>query len=198
MIIKVCGLTTEENTASIEELGVDLLGINFYQESSRYIRDNVWEDIHTPIVGVFVNPSYDHVLSMIDKHNLSYVQLHGDETPKFASMLNQEIDVIKAIGVETILDIELAASYQDVEYLIFDKKSKFYGGTGNKFDWALLEHYTGEVPFLVAGGIGPEDTDIINGFKHEQFEGIDINSKFETAPGIKDPVSIQDFMRQIR
>ena len=198
MITKVCGLINSENAAEVSELGVDLLGINFYKDSSRYIGDKVLEDIFTPIVGVFVNSSYDHILDMIDKHNLSYVQLHGDETPEFASMLNEEIPVIKAIGVETRLDMDIAAEYTDVEYLLFDKKSKFYGGSGNKFNWDLIKEYKGEVPFIIAGGIGPEDFDVINNFTHELFEGIDINSRFEVSPGIKNVVTILDFLGKVK
>ncbi len=198
MIIKVCGLIENENALEVSELGVDLLGINFYRDSSRYIEETVFEGIFTPIVGVFVNSSYDYILEMIDKHNLSYVQLHGDETPEFASMLNEEIPVIKAIGIQTRLDMEIAEAYTDVEYLLFDKKSKMYGGTGNKFDWSLIAEYKGDVPFMIAGGIAPEDYEIINNFTHELFEGIDINSQFETSPGIKNVSLIEAFLTKVR
>jgi phosphoribosylanthranilate isomerase len=198
MIIKVCGLIQNENALAISKLGIDLIGINFYKDSIRYVGDVVFENSISPIAGVFVNSSLEYILEKVETHNLSYVQLHGDESPHLAAKIQEKIPVIKCIGIESRTDIRKAQSYKDIELILFDKKSKLYGGTGAKFDWDLINDYQGEIPFLLAGGIRSDDYSRIKNLSHELFKGIDINSQFEISPGNKDVLLIKEFIEKIK
>ena len=157
-------------------------------------------------VGVFVDDMPQNIVTAVYNYHLSYVQLHGDESPVMIDNLRRtlvpdivpQIKIIKAISVSSAEDLKRCEPYEGhVDLFLFDTKCKGYGGSGQKYDWSVLEAYTGQTPFLLSGGIGPDDADRLRDFHHPQCVGIDLNSKFETAPGMKDINLLQNFLRQL-
>ena len=157
-------------------------------------------------VGVFVNDMPQNIITAVYNYHLSYVQLHGDESPVMIDNLRRtlvpdivpQIKIIKAISVSSAEDLKCCEQYEGhVDLFLFDTKCKGYGGSGQKYDWSVLEAYTGQTPFLLSGGIGPDDADRLRAFHHPQCIGIDLNSKFETAPGMKDINLLQNFLHQL-
>lgn len=200
-MIKVCGIKYEDNLKKILPLGIDMVGFNFYPHSKRYLKE-VIPIHHIPPqilkVGVFVNQDIDIVKEKIELFNLDLVQLHGTESPEYCALLANEISVIKVFSIMEIKDFAGCNNYQDCKYFLFDTKTVQYGGSGNKFDWDLLQAYKGPVPFLLAGGIGPLDYKAINAIDHPYFWGVDINSKFEIEPGKKDIHLIGSFIHKLK
>jgi phosphoribosylanthranilate isomerase len=203
MLVKVCGLTNRSPIAAIEELAqIDFVGFILVRESPRFIDDfGTIPPKSTPSthrVGVFKNPTFDEVRAAVDALQLDFIQLHGKESPEFCSELVEIRPVIKAIGIASPNDLELCNRYQhSCAFLILDTKSDLGGGSGKKFDWTILEKYTACIPFLLSGGIAPEDADFLANFQHEKCIGIDINSRFETAPGAKDLQKIKSFTQKL-
>ena len=157
-------------------------------------------------VGVFVDDMPQNIVTAVYNYHLSYVQLHGDESPVMIDNLRRtlvpdivpQIKIIKAISVSSAEDLKRCEPYEGhVDLFLFDTKCKGYGGSGQKYDWSVLEAYTGQTPFLLSGGIEPDDIDRLRDFHHPQCVGIDLNSKFETAPGMKDINLLQNFLRQL-
>ena len=157
-------------------------------------------------VGVFVNDMPQNIITAVYNYHLSYVQLHGDESPVMIDNMRRtlvpdivpQIKIIKAISVSSAEDLKCCEQYEGhVDLFLFDTKYKGYGGSGQKYDWSVLEAYTGQTPFLLSGGIGPDDADRLRDFHHPQCIGIDLNSKFETAPGMKDINLLQNFLHQL-
>ncbi len=157
-------------------------------------------------VGVFVNDMPQNIITAVYNYHLSYVQLHGDESPVMIGNMRRtlvpdivpQIKIIKAISVSSAEDLKCCEQYEGhVDLFLFDTKCKGYGGSGQKYDWSVLEAYTGQTPFLLSGGIGPDDADRLRDFHHPQCIGIDLNSKFETAPGMKDINLLQNFLHQL-
>ena len=157
-------------------------------------------------VGVFVDDMPQNIVTAVYNYHLSYVQLHGDESPVMIDNLRRtlvpdivpQIKIIKAISVSSTEDLKRCEQYEGhVDLFLFDTKCKGYGGSGQKYDWSVLEAYTGQTPFLLSGGIGPDDADRLRDFHHPQCVGIDLNSKFETAPGMKDINLLQNFLHQL-
>ena len=212
MIIKVCGMTRKENIAALQHLDVDLVGLIFAPQSPRYVGqdpDAIYGD-DTPIgvrpqpkVGVFVNEELPVLFRTAYRFFLSYVQLHGDETPAYVSRLRSMLPpsayIIKTISVRSADDVKRTEEYDNVvDYFLFDTKCPMRGGSGCQFDWDILHAYSGCTPFLLSGGIGEEDAARIKGFRHPEFAGIDLNSKFETAPGVKDIEKLKAFIAAVR
>ena len=204
MIVKVCGIKTEENINDISKLPIDMIGLNFYSPSVRYVNAAVvpqWYDTlpdEVSRVGVFVNMELDDLLDLADEYRLDYAQLHGDESIAYTREVAKQLPIIKVVRVADKLDMEDIKKYDFAEYILFDKDSNYYGGSGHQFDWSLLSAYDMETPFLLAGGIGPVDINKLKTFSHAQFAGIDINSRFESEPGVKDAESIGLFLEGLK
>ena len=203
MIIKVCGLRDVSNIREVVDLGVDMIGLNFYKPSPRYVdmeSDSIGAlaEVKVSKVGVFVNEEADEVLRLVSEYGLNYVQLHGNESQFEVEQLSKYVDVIRVIGVETEQDLQKASENVGEKYVLFDKKSPLYGGTGIKFDWELLNFYLGEVPFLLAGGIGPNEITSLQTIENKLFAGVDLNSKFEIEPANKDIDLLQVFIKQLK
>ena len=205
MIIKVCGMKHPDNIKDLNQLPIDFMGLIFYPKSPRYVENLSWNDIkdkvHTGIerVGVFVNADMDEIMEMTNRVYLDLIQLHGDESPEFAEELNETIPVIKAFSISEASDFDKTKEYDGkVSYFLFDTKTPQYGGSGQKFDWSILDAYTGKTPFLLSGGISLEDAEEIKAIEHPKFCGIDLNSKFETEPGIKDIEQLKQFIKNLR
>lgn len=197
MNIKVCGITQLKQLQQLDGLNIDFAGLIFYKESPRYVVDKISKeelqnaDFDLKKVGVFVNAGYDEIIDIVEDYGLDVVQLHGEETPELCEQLSDDVEVIKAFSIgEGITSIdEMVADYDEVcDYYLFDTLSKegLAGGTGEKFDWKLISKSKIEKPFFLSGGISLEDIAAIKSFKHPDYFGIDVNSRFEKSPGVKD------------
>ena len=200
MIIKVCGLKENQNILDITGLDIDWIGYNFYKPSSRYITivPAINNKIHQKKVGVFVNEDMDIVKDYIDKYKLDLIQLHGDETPEYCSKVQSLIPIIKVFRIHKEFNFDILDEYRVAEYFLFDTDTKNYGGSGIKFDWNILTHKSISRPFLLSGGIGYDDWEEILSLKAENFIGIDINSKFEIMPGVKDMDKVKAFVAKMK
>jgi phosphoribosylanthranilate isomerase len=208
MKIKVCGNTDLEQLKELDYLKIDFAGIIFYEQSPRYalkrLKGNEVKELELSLmkVGVFVNASEEEIMQRVDEFGLDMVQLHGDETASFCNRISDHIKVIKAFRItdsDTNIDW-LVSEYDEMcDYYLFDKGSAgLYGGTGKKFDWNLLEKATIGKPFFLSGGIERQDACPLKNFSHPFFYGVDVNSRFETSPGIKDMQLVQEFINELQ
>ncbi|MBR6277581.1 MAG: phosphoribosylanthranilate isomerase [Bacteroidales bacterium] len=195
MKIKICGL--RDNFLEVAALKPDFLGLIFYEKSPRFVPQNVDNQLKQKTfgsqkVGVFVNESEEKILKIIKEFNLDFVQLHGNETPDFCEKIREKIPVIKAFGVSSKEDLFAAQKYyQSVDYLLFDTKTSGFGGSGRKFDWSILNEEEIQKPFLLSGGIDLDVLDEIKTLKIKNLVGVDLNSRFEISPTLKDIEKLQ-------
>ena len=157
-------------------------------------------------VGVFVDEMPQNIITRVVNFQLDIIQLHGHETPTMIRNLRRTLDpdirpgvkFIKAISVGSRDDIATYKDYKDcVDYFLFDTKCQTVGGSGNQFDWSVLEAYDGETPFLLSGGIGPDDAERVRNFHHPKCIGIDLNSRFEIEPAFKDINKLKTFIERL-
>lgn len=208
MKIKLCGNTDLEQLKELNDLPIDYAGLIFYPQSPRCIleklsgKDFKKSAVSVTKVGVFVNASEEEIMKQVDAYGLEMVQLHGDETASFCNRISDQIKVIKAFR---ITDFEanadwLVQEYEEVcDYYLFDKGSAgLYGGTGQKFNWNLLKNSKIGKPFFLSGGIERNDAKALKEFTHPFFYGVDVNSRFETSPGIKDMELIKEFAKELK
>lgn len=190
-----------ENILAVDKLGVDWMGFIFYPKSSRYV-DTVPNKmpINAKRVGVFVNEEITVVKQISSKFSLDIIQLHGNESPSFCSELSiGGFTVMKAFSVDDVFPSSLVKSYQHTcKYFLFDTKTESFGGSGKKFDWGILSDYDGETPFLLSGGLSIEDANELLNINHPKLIGLDVNSKFEVSPALKDISKIEHFIKQIK
>ncbi|WP_102408474.1 phosphoribosylanthranilate isomerase [Parabacteroides bouchesdurhonensis] len=201
MIIKVCGMREPDNIRDVEMLGIDWIGFIFYPKSPRFVRDQaIAKTDSVKRVGVFVNASHEQIMETATSFGLDYLQLHGNESPDDCYALQKRgYAVIKAISIYSAEDLEQTKEYEGrVDYFLFDTKCSGYGGSGQQFDWDILTTYTGNTPFLLSGGINPGSSAAIRKFRHPLFAGIDLNSGFESEPGLKDTEKLKDFIETIK
>ncbi len=194
------------NIKEVASLKPDWMGFIFYPKSNRYVGTDfnpalvksLMPEIQT--VGVFVNEEYEDMIAIAKKYNFDMVQLHGNESPKYCSSAHEDgFDVIKAFGVHENIDWSILEQYNGVcKYFLFDTSTKDYGGSGKKFDWHMLESYPFATPFILSGGIGPDDAEAINSITISTFAGIDLNSCFEIQPALKDINLLKPFVSKIR
>ncbi len=192
MKIKVCGLRDAENIQAVADLGPDYVGFIGYAKSPRYIGDLAPETLNSVPeniirTGVFVNEDAGVVDQLITKYHFGAVQLHGSETPEYCAHFKGRVQVLKAFGVDEAFDFgQLEAYVGHVDYFLFDTKTVAHGGSGKTFDWAVLKNYTLDVPFFLSGGISLDNLDEIKKIDHPKLYGVDLNSRFELSPGLKD------------
>jgi phosphoribosylanthranilate isomerase len=209
MRIKVCGMTLPEQVEQLEALDVAFSGFIFYPKSPRYVFKHMTTSQIKKIkkinkVGVFVNTPMDEVLHIVDECGLHMVQLHGDETPTYCEKLSNYISVVKAFRLSENDAVEwLIRPYMDnCDMFMFDTMGAGYGGTGKKFDWKQLENIRVGKPFFLSGGIEPGDEDRLQDFVKEPVAkalfAVDINSKFEVGPGVKDMIKVKSFVDKWR
>ena len=199
-MIKVCGMREADNIREVETLGIDMMGFIFWPKSSRYVSqcpDYLPKRVKR--VGVFVDEDPEQVKRLADDYGLDYIQLHGHETPEVISYLRTPAlphpRILKAFNISTAEDLIQTQPYEGlVDGFLFDAKGKSVGGNGEKFNWDVLDAYQGNTPFLLSGGIGPDDAERVNAFYHPKCIGIDLNSRFELAPGFKDVAKLKEFM----
>lgn len=201
MIVKVCGLRTENNLAKVKE-SLDMIGLNFYMPSIRCValEAEAYDILPTTVkrVGVFVNESKESIFSKISEYGLDYVQLHGDESVEFGKDIAKQTKVIRVFRIKSAEDLTTIEDHSYAEYYLFDTYTEAFGGSGTQFDWSILNHYTGSIPFLLAGGIGPDDAQSVSRINHSMFRGVDVNSKFESKPAVKDMEMIDRFIEVIK
>lgn len=206
MIVKVCGMRDHRQMQALEDMGVDLMGMIFFPKSPRYVDG---EDVCSGClpkkiakVGVFVKADLATVVETVKKYNLSYVQLHGGENVDYARQLIEKtgVKIIKVASVSGVDDVRnIPTEWESVaDYMLFDYKCVGYGGSGQQFDWAVLDEYTLNIPFLLSGGVGADDAEAVKNIRHPKFAGVDVNSKFEISPANKDIEKVKTFLSVIR
>jgi phosphoribosylanthranilate isomerase len=204
--IKVCGMRDPANIIAVMELKPDYMGFIFYKGSQRFVGDNpelsVFHQIPAEIekTGVFVNEQADVVIEKAYKYDLKLVQLHGNETVQDCIAIRSTgYKVIKAFGINLLFNFnDLKAYLKACDYFLFDTRSDQYGGTGLKFDWHKMREYPFDLPFFLSGGIASTDAAAISELHHPALHAVDINSKFEVVPGMKDANQVKEFIHQIR
>lgn len=193
MKLKICGMKYPENILEVGALLPDYMGFIFWEKSARYFNGEM-PKLPKSIkkVGVFVNASLDEILDKIEKYDLQAVQLHGHESVKFCESLKKNssklIDVIKVFPILDTFDFSLLKPFESVcDFFLFDTKGKLPGGNGTTFEWKVLEKYPSTKPFFLSGGIGIEELESINEILKTNLpiHAIDVNSKFEIEPGLK-------------
>lgn len=207
-----------DNIRDISALGVDMIGLIFYPPSPRYVQqfssgagiipDYAPDMGKTPLrVGVFVDDMPQNIVTRVYNYKLDYIQLHGNEPRETLENLRATIDpdikpnikIIKAISISSTEDIKKYKEYVGAaDLFLFDTKCKTVGGSGEQFDWQVLQQYDGETPFLLSGGIGPEDVERLKAFQHPKCIGIDLNSKFEIEPALKDVEKLRKFLLKVK
>jgi phosphoribosylanthranilate isomerase len=208
MRIKVCGMTEPEQVAQLAGVGVSFAGFIFYPKSPRYVFKNmtttqIRKENSINKVGVFVNSTIEEVLHMVDECRLHMVQLHGDESPKFCEKIADYVSVVKAFRLSENDSVEwMIRPYMEMcDMFMFDTMGVGYGGTGKKFDWSVLKNETIGKPFFLSGGIEPGDEGKLKEFAEEPVAkalfAVDINSRFELSPGIKDMEKVKLFTKNL-
>lgn len=194
----------ENNIAEVAEMQPDYLGFIFYENSSRNFNTTIPE-VPDSInkIGVFVNAKLDFIIDKVEKHDLQGVQLHGDESPEFcASLQEHNLIIIKVFSIKNLFDFSVLEPYEDVcNYFLFDTKGKKRGGNGKTFNWNVFKKYKSKKPYFLSGGIGPDEMEALLLFlKRPESDlccTLDVNSKFETASGIKDIKQLKEFRYQL-
>lgn len=204
--LKVCGMRLAANIAAVAELQPDYLGFIFYEKSPRVISEVSAELIkyipaEIKTVGVFVNEDIETVKEKISSLKLKAVQLHGSESPEYAAALKlsfPNVEVIKAFGINEDFDFSVLEAYLNAaDYFLFDTKTKAHGGSGKTFNWSVLDRYTYNKPYFLSGGIDLEHTTAIKNINDDRLYALDINSRFETEPGLKDAAKIKEFIKEM-
>lgn len=203
MKIKVCGLKNYENISNVIIAGADHVGFIFHKGSPRYFNNALsFDEIRTikvKKVGVFVNEDLYSILDKVAHFDLDLVQLHGNESPAQCSELGKYVKTIKSFGIDEHFDFSFLSKYSDkVDYFLFDTATPGHGGSGKVFDHSLLRKYELNVPFFLSGGISLENAKKIKQLNLKQLIGVDLNSKFEISPGIKEASKIKQFIKQIK
>jgi phosphoribosylanthranilate isomerase len=227
MKIKVCGMRDANNIRELIELPIDYIGFIFYEKSARYVSlmpEIINSELFNKIkkVGVFVNADIDFILKKIKEFGLNVVQLHGKETPQYIEELkiknlklkginaskdssfiihhsSLKLEIWKVFSVDETFDFNETKQYNALaDTFLFDTKTPLHGGSGQKFDWEILNQYEGDTPFFLSGGISAADTEGVKNIRHPQFWGLDLNSKFEISPALKDVPMLEEFIKDLR
>lgn len=202
--LKICGMKYAANIADVAALQPDYLGFIFYAKSPRFINDVSAELIkYVPpsikTTGVFVDENIELVKATVFKCQLKAVQLHGNESVNYCEEIKLTgVEVIKAFGINEDFDFSKLLNYVNVvDYFLFDTQTPQHGGSGKVFDWKLLQNYTLNKPYFLSGGIDLNHVDTINEIEDPRLYALDINSKFEIEPGLKDTPKIKEFINKL-
>lgn len=204
-----------DNIIELIKLPIDYMGLILFPKSTRYFLEEDKEvniearkealskiPPHIKKVGVFVNDDPMHISFCIKRMKLDAIQLHGSESELDCELmkdLHPNTELIKAFNVSVASDFDQVKDYEGlVDYFLFDTKTPQHGGSGQKFDWSILDAYKGNTPFFLSGGISADDVDAIKRIKHPLFIGVDLNSKFEMAPGLKNIQLLQQFIKALK
>ena len=195
-----------DNIREVAQLQPNFMGFIFYTNSPRFVGQldvNTLGALQTSIkkTGVFVNENLENILTAISKYNLDAVQLHGADNRKLCRKIRQEAKtmVIKVFPIMDASNFRVTGDYEEVaDYFLFDTKTDLYGGSGQKFNWNILQEYKGNKPFLLSGGIGAGDVKAIRAIEHPLLAGVDLNSKFELKPGLKNVALLKQFIDELK
>jgi phosphoribosylanthranilate isomerase len=211
--LKICGMKQPENVREIAELQPDYMGLIFYEKSPRFVAAHIPEvESEVKKTGVFVDASLDFILQKIKLYQLKVIQLHGKETTEFCRQLRQKIqdekvEIIKVFSVKEEFDFSRLEEYEGVvDFFLFDTKGKNKGGNGITFNWEVLKNYPSSTPFFLSGGIGLPEAEavkeLMNWFQENGKENllyaVDVNSRFEDEPGLKNIEKLRQFQENIR
>jgi len=210
MKLKVCGMKYVDNMIDVAQLQPDYLGFIFYDKSPRFFEGTI-PSVSKTIrkVGVFVDATIEYITEKVNTHNLDAIQLHGNESPEFCKICHDEfistshpIEIIKVFSIKNDFSFDVLKRYEEVcDYYLFDTKGKLPGGNGYMFDWGVLKNYPSTKPFFLSGGIGLEETESILTFlkrpESKYCHAIDVNSKFEIKPGLKNKKQLHEFKSQL-
>jgi len=218
--LKVCGMKYQDNMLEVAALQPNYLGFIFYEKSPRFFNRKIPElPKSIKKAGIFVNASLDYILEKVKKYNLQAVQLHGNESPEFCEALrhpelvsgSHPVEIIKVFSIKDEFDFKDLQPYEDVcDYYLFDTKGKLPGGNGYAFNWKVEKDYPSTKPYFLSGGIGLNEVKSIRSFlsfdsaqdelqqESSYCYAIDINSKFEIEPGLKDIEQLKKFKEQLR
>ncbi len=204
--VKVCGLNDPANTEKIAATLPDFMGFIFYPLSKRYVGDKPPDSLFSAVpdgilkTGVFVNSRPGEVIEKMNFYNLDILQLHGEETPEYCRSLKKEgLTIIRAIAISSSFSFKTAQQYMEVcDYFLFDTKTPGKGGSGIRFDWNIIDKYSLPKQFFLSGGIGPDDAFLIKKIDNDKLFAVDINSRFESRPGIKECNKVKDFINEIK
>ncbi|OIQ18786.1 phosphoribosylanthranilate isomerase [Lacinutrix sp. MedPE-SW] len=204
MKLKICGMKNENNILDVAELNPGYMGFIFYEKSPRHFNTTIPELPESiKKIGVFVNATFDFIRGKVEKHDLQGVQLHGDETPELCKSLKDlGIIVIKVFSIKNQFNFKVLEPFEDVcDYYLFDTKGKEPGGNGYTFNWNVLKKYPSIKPYFLSGGIGPKEMDSLLLFlkrpESEFCAAVDLNSKFETAAGLKNTAKLKTFQQKL-
>ena len=202
MRLKVCGMRELENISALSELDPNYIGFIFWSESSRFV-DKKTPPLDKKIIktGVFVDATFDYMLTKIKDHQLDAVQLHGQESCSYCKVIKDYgLKVIKSFSIKNTFDFNTLEDYENsCDYYLFDTKGKLPGGNGFTFDWKILNEYPSQKPFFLSGGIGVDNLNEIKKLVKTKLpiHAIDVNSKFETSPGNKNIELLKKFKKEI-
>lgn len=204
MKLKVCGMKYVDNLMMVAAVQPDYLGFIFYDKSKRNF-EGVIPKLPKGIkkTGVFVNEYLEIVVSLVEEYQLEAIQLHGDESVEYIKELKGHLpkaEIIKVFGIKDSFDFSILEPYlEEVDYFLFDTKGKERGGNGVKFDWSVLKEYPFDKPFFLSGGIGLNDVAQVNEIKESGLPvyAVDINSRFETKPGVKNIKEVKSFKNKL-
>jgi len=204
MKIKVCGITQLEQVKQLDALGIDYIGFIHYPKSPRHVAVQDLKTLAIPTkaekVLVTVNEDFENVCLMAQNLKCKTLQLHGSETPELCQKYHAlGYIVFKAIGIKDSYDFETLKPYEtSIDYFLFDYKGKEKGGNGLTYDWSLLNDYQLNAKFILSGGLSIENVKEISNIDHSKCEIVDINSKFEITPGIKDLTKVEAFATTLK
>ncbi|MBX2944988.1 MAG: phosphoribosylanthranilate isomerase [Cyclobacteriaceae bacterium] len=201
--LKVCGMKYAENIQQIASLLPDYMGFIFYEPSPRFVGEDFVLPSNFPIqinkVGVFVDQPEEYIISKIKRYGLSHVQLHGNESPVLCESLRKQVKIIKVVSIGTEFDFNLLKPFADVvDYFLFDTKGLQPGGNGVAFDWKILTGYNYDIPFFLSGGLDMENISRLSGLNFKSLYGLDINSRVEIHPGLKDKDKVREFITHLQ
>lgn len=208
--IKVCGMRDAENIRAIDAIeAVDMIGLIFWPKSKRYVAQKpAYLPEHAMRVGVFVDAAPEEVVAKVKEYDLGIVQMHGDENLAYVTALHKLLfeagitkmpKIVKAIPVASRSSVLKAMMWDGyVDGILFETPTNGYGGSGVSFDWSLLSSYRARTPFFLTGGIGPQSLEALKEFSHPQWIGVDLNSRFETEPALKDVELVRQFVSELK
>lgn len=204
--VKVCGMTDPLNVSEIVNAMPDFLGFIFFPGSPRYVGEEPVKELFSNLsscimrTGVFLNENSKKIVDISARYGLDVIQLHGNELPETCLELKSEgLIVLKSFSIGNDFSFDALTGYNKAcDFFLFDTKSETAGGSGKKFNWKILEDYSLEKPFFLSGGIRPEDAGLIKSMINRGLFAVDINSRFEISPGIKDSVLVKEFIEEIK
>jgi phosphoribosylanthranilate isomerase len=204
MKVKVCGMREKHNIEAIARLKPDYMGFIFYTGSPRFVGTQLIPETIYALspeirpVGVFVNEELYYVNQLAQKYGFEYIQLHGLEKPDYCKTLKDKgLKIIKAFHLHDNFDFSSLIPYKPVcDFFLFDNKGETYGGTGEHFGWDILKYYDNEVPVFLSGGISLNDLEDIKNLKNHNIHAVDVNSRFELEPGIKDISKVKKLLEK--